>query len=390
MLSIFRHKIRGSITKIQVIMTLIIIGWVSTTSAAFAQQSAVDAVLGEAPKTLQVSEGTKNAIEGAVAKGFDNCNASNSSFGSIFIRMLDAPKPVMGLIILLFGIGGCIMVVRGLMGMRDLGGQPNSQNPLTTNIVRLTMGGLSLSLGFIINTVTATFGFGDRDSLASFQKSMVSCVMSGDASTKDAIIANFATDVSQPLIVVIYVFAAIIGLLMVGSALHQFPQTTTPSQGGPTVTGLLSRIAVGVLLINLYALSQSFTATVFTQEFSIGGAGCSPLSYSNHLDGSGAVQSLADCLSGTDVGIEKYAVGMQRVIYYALIPFGLIAFISGLMAINSAAQGRQSQNGGGYKGGAVRIIAGVMMINMSSFVCTAERTFSTGAVKNSYCVAVNN
>ena len=234
--------------------------------------------------------------------------------------------------------------------------------------------------------VTVTLGFEENSTAVSnFSASMISCVMDGGSGTRDIVIANFATNVAQPLMVVVYVFSAILGILMVGSALYQLPSTASPSMQGPTVPSLLARITIGVLLINLYGMSQMLTATAFNSEMTIAGANCSALSYSNHIDARGAVKSLADCLTGESLDIERYAVGMQRVIYYTLIPFGLIAFVSGLMAINAAAQGRQQQNGGGYKGGAVRIIAGVIMINMSTFVCTAEKTFGTEFTRNSYC-----
>ena len=84
---------------------------------------------------------------------------------------------------------------------------------------------------------------------------------------------------------------------MVGSALYQLPSTASPSMQGPTVLSLLL-ITIGVLLINLYGMSQMLTATAFNSEMTIAGANCSALSYSNHIDARGAVKSLADCLTG--------------------------------------------------------------------------------------------
>ena len=321
----------------------------------------------------------------AYAKTFEECRTG--TLGGVIRRVTEQVSgPASTLIVIMFGMVGFYNLV---MGLRTLAvGEQQDRVPIYA-IMRTIFGGVLTGFTGIITIFGNTLGAdnGHLDSTIKFKNAMANCAMGTGGKDVTSMITNFSFDLTQPLILIAYMFSFVIGLFLGGQALYRFAKTTAQTaqqrETSPIANGV--RLFVAAALVNLPFIIESTTGTLLgSAESVLSLDGCSVISYKNHLNASqasSAVEKMKDCLDKYDSKSDpvKYMAAFQQTIFYALIPFGIISIISSFFYFMKAGEGGQAKGDDSpLKTAVIRLIAGAIMLNMSTFACYLQNTFYAG------------
>jgi len=186
--------------------------------------------------------------------------------------------------------------------------------------------------------------------------------------------ANFAKDLAGPAIQGILFLTIIWGLFLIVTGIIRLSQSQNPSSTFYEKHGsIVLRILFGSLAISIPAFLMSMSNSIF-------GAG----------NGAFEVSLLAQ---NPDVFAGGFKIGgneiaqlygeMMGYIFYGLIPFGLFAFVSGLNSFVKASDGQQAQQS--LAAGAVKMIAGIALVNGKLFTCSMAATLGARSDLVGFC-----
>lgn len=288
---------------------------------------------------------------------------------------------VENLIILVLGLTfiiGISFIGKGLLKLKEAADTNGTQVKYTEGFYRLAAGAFLVSIVSTLFMGWASLGnpYFDRGVWAT--KTMVKPgerFAMGDGQTLVGMAANFAIDAAGPLSTLVLALSVIIGIILVASALVSFAKLD--SNGGRESFGPVAmRFFVGILLTNSYwALSVVSASFGFDNPFTwVGGSNFSEL-------GEQARKSIFNYNPSEEEGFMGRARSVMHIAFMGLVPFGLIAFIRGLLEFKNAAEATRQAS---FGTGCVYLLAGVALVNGEKFACTVGNTFM-GSGLASFC-----
>lgn len=188
--------------------------------------------------------------------------------------------------------------------------------------------------------------------------------------------ANFSKDLAGPATQGILFLTIIWGLFLVATGVARLAQSQNPNSSSYEKHGsIILRILFGSLAISIPAFMMSLSNSIF-------GSG------SGSFEVSILAQNPDAFAGGFKVGsneITKLYSEMMGYIFYGLIPFGLFAFVSGLNSFVKASDGQQ---GGQHNlaAGAVKMVAGIALVNGRLFTCSMAATLGGKMELVGFCV----
>ena len=142
MLSNLTDKKGGVITNTSLFLSLTVTSWWAMASSAIAQNTpATEWVDPDSIPPVTNPDGGDAPAQ--AKKGFEGCEENADTLGGMLLKLLDVPDPVIILILVIFGIAGAWLVVKGLIGLTKEGQQAN----IPQSLLQVVIGGLVISLG---------------------------------------------------------------------------------------------------------------------------------------------------------------------------------------------------------------------------------------------------
>ena len=245
-------------------------------------------------------------------------------------------------------------------------------------IMRLLAGAAMLALPSFIDIINQTFAI---DSAVGANGLQITAGNMGDGGGSGLIgmLGRFFAVASGPLSSFALAGAFLIGVGLMIKGLFdasRLSDQNNHSRGG--VGGVVATLAVGAMLTNLPTL-----ISIVSRTFGLEG-----LSQSDFLAaGTNAAASMRSYAAAADQmasGADAFNQAYESVVYmigYGLLPFGLIAFIRGLIIFRRVADGNPRGESVGM--GVTHIIGGAMLTNAVLVVCLVDATFTT--VSQPFC-----
>lgn len=229
--------------------------------------------------------------------------------------------------------------------------------------------GLRIGLGAVTFALPSALGIGletlwARSSLAFLNAGAPgvgvpqNCIMGGGLG---CVANNIAVNVAPIATFVAVILAFLAGLAFIGKALYDM---SLRYADGPSsrVSGVTTRILIGLLLVNVPMFAGSLMATLGAPMFF-------GLAQTGHI----VTSQLTYVPDASGPMVENFN-SLMRSLFIILVMFGTLALIRGLIIIKQVADGR-NHNGRTMGSGVTHLIAGVMMMNMNWTVCIVTRTF---------------
>lgn len=326
---------------------------------------------------------------GAAAQG-----TYETTMGEILSESLDSgsKRSILSLIWALSVLVGIILVFKGLVQLiKDT--ETGSKAGMGNGLLKIFSGALLFSLTTLVGTLAVSWmpGAGGVDlteyatSASSLRNPETEFEVSGctysqrinlaNPNCYPAAFANFARDLAGPLIQALIFISVVWGLFLVGTGVSRLANVQNPSSTYFDRTGaVILRIIFGSLAISLPVFLNAASNSLFggqADAFEVSILAQSPKDF---------VDEKFVQVSGT-VG---YYSEMMGYIFYGLIPFGLFAFASGLNSFVKASDGQQS-GGGGLGAGAVKMVAGILLVNGKIFTCSMASTFGAKVDLIGFC-----
>lgn len=187
--------------------------------------------------------------------------------------------------------------------------------------------------------------------------------------------ANFAKDLAGPATQGILFLTIIWGLFLVFTGIMRLAQSQNPNSSSYEKHGsIILRILFGSLAISIPAFLMSLSNSIF-------GAGNGAFEVSLLAQNPDAFAG--GFRTGENAVAQMYGE-LMGYIFYGLIPFGLFAFVSGLNSFVKAADG-QSGAQQSLAAGAVKMIAGIALVNGKLFTCSMAATLGARGDLIGFC-----
>lgn len=277
---------------------------------------------------------------------------------------------IIQLLIVFTFIAGITLIVQGFLKLKEAAASDGAQVKYSEGLLRMAAGSFMVSVVSTIAVGWATLGNADGVWGWGTQAEAGSSVSLED-NNFIAMMGNFAINAAGPLSTVVMAFSVILGISLVASALFGFAKLGSPSGSRDGFGNLATRLIVGILLTNIYwaieILSNSF-GLVGPFEM-VGGANFSAL-------GDAARDSLLSYPSEGENAFAGQAQVVMGVAFLALVPFGLIAFVRGLLIIKDSVEANKQASAGA---GAAHLLAGIALVNGHSFSCVVMNTLVGGS-----------
>ncbi len=296
--------------------------------------------------------------------GVGECLTPVDTLGSFFCRFQD--NTTLQLITLICSasfIIGMFLVWRGLVRLMKVT-DASGQEPLSGALMTLGSGVFMVAFPATIMVGVATIG-----APGVWQFSISGGLGPGGAVQDDGfigLVANFAVNAAGPLSTLVLALSVVIGLFLVASSIVDLSKLNTPNSRPPEFGAIVVKFAVGVALVNIFWL-----VGVVGQTFGISANGAGhfteitarTMTYSRAAASADSLATRADLI--------------LRIALAALIPFGLIAFVRGLLILKDSAGGtRQVSMGAGF----THIVGGVALVNAEAMSCAIMNTFGVGGL----------
>jgi hypothetical protein len=306
------------------------------------------------------------ATPAAAAEATELCGGDN--LGQMFCSFQQSSVSKVAMLILAASfVGGIFLMIRGItLLMKVSDAQSGGDASLGGALLHLAGGTFLVGLPATITIGLGSLGFSGSPWL-------IGAEAPGDTGAPIqgtdflAMVGNFAVNAAGPLTTLIMGIAVIIGIFLVASSLFGLAKLSAPnSRESAGAIGV--KFAIGILMVNIFwvidVVSVSFgieTNQMAVYEGMSGRAGTFAQEASQSTDLTERFNSLMDLA------------------FLALIPFGLLAFVRGLLIVKSATDGSGQQTMGA---GATHILGGVALVNGEKFSCAVMETL-TGAA--SFC-----
>ena len=292
--------------------------------------------------------------------------SGNDTFGRIVNSvMLDTSAPFMSFLIALSFLAGIAAVASGLIQLiKDNDGTGGGRSSgISNGLLKIFAGAFLVALPVVVQVGATTF-FGDSN-LNTFSTAGGVCEpATSTAENMYQAFANFTLDSVDPLTQAGMVVAVILGIFLLITGLQRLANYKNPnSPHFDKMNSFIVRLIVGILFINF--------------PFVIDAIGTS-FSFDNTVNYRSILSHSQSAASGMNTGdaAQQYA-NMMQLIMYGLYPFGLFALISGVRVFYLAAEDTGGRSNFGQ--GVVRMVAGVLLLNMSMFSCAVMNTVSPGS-----------
>lgn len=278
------------------------------------------------------------------------------------------------LMALIFFAGGLWFIVAGLMALKGedrdnrpgalmqiLAGSALIATPVAMTVVIQTLAGANA-----LSETQDTFNFGGR-------------IEAVDGSTTQLWVANLIGQIAGPLSTLLIYFTIVWGLWMTGTGIHRLAHSSNPNSAyNGKISATLTRIVVGSIAASLPIFMDALSNTMFN---GFTGGAAVDADWTDFSKLSTATSTAAANMSleaGASID-PTYFAAMVTILFYGLIPFGLIAFFAGIRGLYLASDGGQ-QGKDGALGSGVKIIAGVLMVNMEMTSCAVVNTITAGGL----------
>lgn len=297
-------------------------------------------------------------------------DVGNDTFGKLVNNVISPSQTqqIISLFLALFFIAGIVYMATGLKGLMDAS-DGRSGEKFSSPMFKIGAGTALVAFPAILYMLTRTV-FNSGSGLATNYSNLCGEVDGTTAANNmQQMFMNFVNDAADPLTQAAFVFSILIGLYLVGTSLMRFAQSGQPNSQYASKNGqTIGRLIVGVLFINLPTLLDTISRTVFG---STGGS----ISLSA-LASSGSILQYRDNGAGSGSVLET-ACGVESFIYLGVVPFGIFAFISGLRQVYLSLDGQGAQQPAGK--GIVKMVAGILLVNLEMFATAAINTLSPSA-----------
>ena len=294
------------------------------------------------------------------------CGGS-ASLGDMFCSFQNST--VTQLVTLIFGaafIGGIYLFWRGLQLLIRATDTNGQQTKLASALLPLASGAFLIAL-----PATIAIGLGtlyDDNGVWDFEtqdKGATGTLESGDLLS---MIGNFAINAAGPLSTLVMGIAVVIGIVLIASSMFGMAKLADPSGQGDTFKAVATKFFVGVCLVNVFWIMDAIGASF----------GLKSMDSSSLTNITKNALSYATAVTETDNVTDRFNNVIQ-VAFMALIPFGLIAFVRGMLILKDSASGAQQASIGA---GFTHIIGGIALVNAKVVSCAIMKTLAGGA---SFC-----
>lgn len=296
--------------------------------------------------------------------GIAACSVSTETLGSFFCRFQSSTTTqLITLVCTASFIVGLFLVWRGLGKLARVA-EVSSQEPLSGALMTLGSGVFLTAFPATIMMGLATLGSGGV-----WQLTMSGELGPGGAVEGDSfihLVANFAVNAAGPLSTLVMALSVVIGLFLVASSLTDLSKINSPNSRPPEFGAIVVKFGVGLALVNIYWLIG-----VVGQTFGISSndAGHFTEITARTLSYSQSAKAATDLATRAD--------WIMRIALAALIPFGLIAFVRGLLILKDSAAGtRQVSMAAGF----THIVGGVALVNVEPVSCAIMATFGVSGM----------
>ncbi len=308
-----------------------------------------------------------SAPASAQAVGGDFC--SGDTIGGMFCAFQDSSlKPVAFLILGICFIGGVFLTYKGIVELMKTS-DSQSQAGISSGLLQLAAGAFLVALPATISVGLATFGAsGGIWEINTEQTSPGEGSLDGtDFLT---IIGNFAINAAGPLATLVMGMAVVIGIALVASSVFSLAKISSPQSRQESIGSIGTKFFIGILLVNIFwvieAISTSFGISIDSEMTNFSGMSQKASEFASEATGSGE-------------DMEARFQLMMKLAFLALVPFGLIAFVRGLLIVKDSVEGtRQASMGSGF----THLVGGVALVNAESVSCAVMNTLIGGA---SFC-----
>lgn len=314
----------------------------------------------------QASGGAIDACTGDTLGGMF-CVAQRSSVTSILI-----------LIGILCFIGGMFLAYKSLtelMQISDSGGGLSQQGGVTTPLLKLAAATFLIALPATIAIGIGSLGNG----MGAWSPALQDDVGAPGAVGGDdflSMVGSFAVNAAGPLSTLVMGVAVVIGVVLVATSLFGMARMNSP-QSRDSFGSVAGKFFIGIGLVNIFWLmriiAESFGLPSQATDF-FPNITSQAISYSDAITDQGSSGGFGE--SGSLGGSMENMISLA---FMALIPFGLIAFVRGLLIIKDTIDQSQQASVGA---GVTHVFGGVALVNAEAVSCAIMRTLAGGA---SFC-----
>ncbi|MBO9428497.1 hypothetical protein [Sulfitobacter sp. R18_1] len=264
-------------------------------------------------------------------------------------------------------VGGVFLMIRGLMLLMKVSdAQSGGDASLGGALLHLAGGTFLIGLPTTITIGLGSFGFnGGPWLIGAEQPGTTNTGIEGTDFL--AMVGNFAVNAAGPLTTLIMGIAVVIGIFLVASSLFAFAKLNAPNSR-ETAGAIAMKFTIGVLMVNIF-----WVIDVVSVSF---GLETNQMAIYEGMSGKASQHAEA---AATSTDLEARFNSLMDLAFLALIPFGLMAFVRGLLIVKSATDGSGQQTMGA---GATHIVGGVALVNGERVSCAVMETL-TGAA--SFC-----
>lgn len=294
--------------------------------------------------------------DGSLTLGTMFCNVHSSTIGA-------------GIAVLLMVcfVGGLFLfykAAKNLLAVAD----GKSQSGFGSALMPLAAGTFLIALPGVIAVGLASFT-GENKAWNIAAQDKVGNAGMLEANDVMSMIGNFAINAAGPLSTLVMGLAVLIGIALVASSVFGLAKMSDSSQQAESPGALAARFFVGISLVNIFWLMDMLGAS-----FGLDNLKQKSLTTISNMAYTAATKAQAT---------EDVATRFNHVIdiaFMALIPFGLMALVRGLLILKDAADQRKQQASLGT--GLTHVVGGIALVNAKVVSCAVMKTLAGAA---SFC-----
>ncbi|EPX83419.1 hypothetical protein [Salipiger mucosus] len=177
-----------------------------------------------------------------------------------------------------------------------------------------------------------------------------------------SMMGNFALNAAGPLSTLVMAIAVLVGIFLVASSMIGVANMNNPQSGRQQSFGSIgTKFVVGIALVNIFLVME-----VIGASFGL------PSADTGHFTGiTQTASEYAHVANSDGISVQERFDTVLEIAFLALVPFGLIAFVRGLLILKDTTdQGKQASLGMG----ATHIVGGVALVNAKPVSCAVMAT----------------
>jgi hypothetical protein len=317
----------------------------------------------------------------------------SSTIGHAICYVSDSFKGLPGLLTLILYVAGIVLVIWGLLAIKDYVIAPD-RAPLSPGLKRLLVAGAFFAFPSVAETAYTTFRGGDAligvdpfalmastgggacvggatGAIAGIVSTITNLFSTGNLQLPgsnvgglDCMMIRMVSDVWGPVQMAVSIFCYIAGLILIAAAIRRMMDGMDKGPKGPLGQGTLGMLAVGGMLLAIDTIISTVTSSMFPDALGALGVGnlklFGGLSYAPGLSASG-VASINSII--TTVFAFSFLVG-------------IISIVRGLFILKEVANGGQASLMAAFS----HIIGGGAAVNLGPFIGAIQNTLGLSSV----------